>query len=236
MIVPAEPEDGRYVIEGAFFGLAGAWDVDVEVRHERADDVIGGITTNVEQGFIEVLPFGQAQPGALSLPITQFDWDGIGALWAAVGAGLLIAYRAPLRQRVSPRAGDLSLAAGALCMATTVVLLWGLEVEPGRTRENPVERTAESVASGAALFATHCAQCHGDGGLGDGPLAPTLPAPPANFRVHVPFHPDGVLFTWISDGIRGTGMPAWSGELSEQERWDLVNFLRANFDRPLDPG
>ena len=236
VIVPAEPEDGRYVIEGAFFGLAGAWDVDIEVRRERSDDVIGGITTNVEQGFIEVLPFGQAQPGALSLPITQFDWDGIGALWAAVGAGLLIAYRAPLRQRVSPRAGDLSLAAGVLCMATAVVLLWGLEVEPGRTRENPVEQSGESVASGAALFATHCAQCHGDGGLGNGPLAPTLPAPPANFRVHVPFHPDGVLFTWISDGIRGTGMPAWSGKLSERERWDLVNFLRANFDRPLEPG
>ena len=236
VIIPAEPEDGRYVIEGAFFGLAGSWDVDIEVRRERSDDVIGGITTSVEQGFIEVLPFGQAQPGALSLPITQFDWNGIGALWAAVGAGLLIAYRAPLRKRVSSRAGDLSLAAGALCMATAVVLLWGLEVEPGRTQENPVERTAESIANGAALFATNCAQCHGEDGLGDGPLARTLPAPPANFRVHVPFHPDGVLFAWISDGIRGTGMPAWSDELSEQERWDLVNFLRANFDRPLDPG
>jgi len=83
------------------------------------------------------------------------------------------------------------------------------------------------------LFATNCTQCHGDTGLGDGELAGTLPAPPANFRVHVPFHPDGVLFTWISDGISGTGMPAWSGELSEQERWDLVNFLRSSFDRPL---
>ena len=236
VVIPAEPEGGRYVIEGAFFGLAGAWDVDIEVRRERSDDVIGGITTNVEQGFIEVLPFGQAQPEALSLPITQFDWDGIAALWAAVGAGLLIAYRAPLRKHVSPRTGDLSLAAGVLCMAAAVVMLWGLEVEPGRTRENPVERTAESVANGAALFVTNCAQCHGEDGLGDGPLAGTLPAPPANFRVHVPFHSDGVLFTWISDGIRGTGMPAWSGELSEQDRWDLVNFLRANFDRPLDPG
>ena len=238
VIVPAEAASGsggeRFVLEGAFFGLAGAWEVEVEVRRELADDVIGGITTEVEQGFIELLPFGQEQPGALSLPITQFDWNGIGALWAAVAAGLLVAYRAPLRQRVSRRAGNISLATGALCMAAAVILVWGVETDLGRTRQNPIERTSESVAGGAALFATNCAQCHGAGGLGDGPLAGTLPAAPANFRVHVPFHPDGVLFAWISDGISGTGMPAWSGELREQERWDLVNFLRSNFDRPLE--
>ena len=48
--------------------------------------------------------------------------------------------------------------------------------------------------------------------------------------MHVPFHPDGVLFAWITEGIRGTGMPAWRDQLSEQERWDLVNFLRDRFD------
>ena len=233
VIVPADLEDDRYVLEGAFFGLAGTWEVEIEVRREFSDDVRGGITTEVEQGFIEVLPFRQEPPGALSLPITQFDWNGIGALWAAVAAGLLIAYRAPLQQRISKRAGDVSLVASGLCMAMAVILVWSVEAEPGRTLLNPVELTATSVESGEALFATNCTQCHGDTGLGDGELAGTLPAPPANFRVHVPFHPDGVLFTWISDGISGTGMPAWSGELSEQERWDLVNFLRSSFDRPL---
>ena len=95
-------------------------------------------------------------------------------------------------------------------------------------------RTPLSVNSGATLFAANCVQCHGVEGLGDGPLASTLAVPPATFRVHVPFHPDGVLFAWISDGIRGTGMPAWKGRLSEQDRWDLVNFLRESFDRPVE--
>jgi len=92
------------------------------------------------------------------------------------------------------------------------------------------QRQSTTDPARSALFAANCASCHGDTGAGDGPLADSLPAPPANFTIHVPFHPDGVLYAWITDGIRGTGMPGWSPQLSDQERWDLVNFLRANFD------
>jgi len=35
------------------------------------------------------------------------------------------------------------------------------------------------------------------------------------------------LFWWLSNGIPTAGMPAFSRELSEEQRWDLVNFLRA---------
>ncbi len=236
VIVPLEALDDsntQFLLEGAFFGLAGQWDVDVEVRRETRDDAIRGVTTDVEQPFLAVLPFGQAAPGALALPITQFDWNGVGALWAAVLAGLLIAYRSTLRDRVSKVAGDVALAGGTLGMAVAIVLTTGVHVDPGRMLSNPVERSEASVVSGSDLFYQNCRQCHGDGGLGDGPLAGSLPTPPANFRVHVPFHADGVLFTWITDGIRGTGMPAWKSTLSEQERWDLVNFLRNSFDEPL---
>jgi putative copper export protein/methionine-rich copper-binding protein CopC/mono/diheme cytochrome c family protein len=236
VIVPLEAVDDSltsFLLEGAFFGLAGSWDVDVEVRREVGDDAINGITTDVEQPFLAVLPFGQAAPGALALPITQFDWNGVGALWAAVLAGLLIAYRATLRGRVSKVAGDAALAGGTLGMAVAIVLTTGVHVDPGRTVSNPVERNETSVANGTDLFAQNCRQCHGDAGLGDGPLAGSLPTPPANFRIHVPFHADGVLFTWITDGIRGTGMPAWKSTLSDRERWDLVNFLRTNFAEPL---
>ena len=119
-------------------------------------------------------------------------------------------------------------------MAVAIVAAFGIHVDPGRTLANPVERTEASVESGRALFAQNCQTCHGAAGLGDGPLASTLPAPPANFRVHVPFHPDGVLFAWLSDGIPGTGMPGFATVLSPAELWDLVNFLRADFDRPAE--
>ena len=226
--------DGIFSLEGAYFGLAGNWTVEAELRRASGDDLIAAVQTDVVPGYQTVLPWDTGAPGALALPLTQMDWNGVGALWAFVIGGLLLANRRHLRDRFGLRAGDVGLAGGALGLIAAVVLLTGLHVDPGRTLQNPVERTPESVERGAALFARNCASCHGDTGAGDGPLADTLPAPPANFTVHVPFHPDGVLFAWITDGIRGTGMPAWRNQLGEQERWDLVNFLRHNFD-PLTP-
>ena len=225
----ARLEDGRFQLEGAYFGLPGEWTVELELRRILGDDLVMGVQTEVESGY-QASPFASDVGGALSLPLTQMDWNGIGALWAFVLGGLLWTQRARARRLWGARAADATFVGGLLALIVGFVLLTGLHVEPGRTLANPVERTAASIARGEALFGQHCISCHGDTGAGDGPLADTLPAPPANFTVHVPFHPDGVLYAWISDGIRGTGMPAWSPLLSDQERWDLVNFLRERFD------
>jgi hypothetical protein len=37
---------------------------------------------------------------------------------------------------------------------------------------------------------------------------------------------DGELFYIVSKGVRLTGMPAWEGEDSPEEIWDLVSFIR----------
>ena len=221
--------DNQFQLDGAYFGLPGTWTVELELRRASGDDLIAAVQTDVESGY-QASPFAADRGGALALPLTQMDWNGVGALWAFVIGGLAWLNRPRIRRAWGPRAGDAAFVSGLLGLIIAVVLLTGLHVEPGRTLANPVERSAESVERGATLFAANCASCHGDTGAGDGPLADSLPAPPANFTVHVPFHPDGVLYAWITDGIRGTGMPAWSPQLSDQERWDLVNFLRANFD------
>ena len=39
-------------------------------------------------------------------------------------------------------------------------------------------------------------------------------------------HTDGQLFYWVSYGVPGTGMPAWRDELTEQQRWDVINYIR----------
>ena len=228
--VPAtRMSEGRFQLEGAYFGLPGTWTVEMELRRATGDDLVVAVQSDVESGF-QSSPFAADSGGALGLPLTQMDWNGVGALWAFVLGGLAWINRPRIRRIWGPRGGDAAFASGLLGLIVAVVLLTGLHVEPGRTLANPVLRTAESVEQGAALFVANCASCHGETGAGDGPLADSLPAPPANFTVHVPFHPDGVLYAWITDGIRGTGMPAWSPQLSDQERWDLVNFLRANFD------
>lgn len=229
--VPAERSgEGRFELEGAYFGLAGEWTIDLEMRWAAGDDLTASVVSDVVADWQSAPPFEAARPGALGLPLTQMDWNGVGALWALTIGVLALVNRPALRGRFGDRGGDAGFAVGAAGVIGAVVLLTGLEVEPGRTLANPVERTEASVERGAALFGANCASCHGAEGRGDGPLAETLPAPPANFSVHVPFHPDGVLYAWISEGIAGTGMPAWEGALSEQERWDLVNFLRAMHD------
>ena len=223
--------DNQFQLEGAYFGLPGRWTVELELRRATGDDLIVAMQTDVESGF-QASPFAADRGGALALPLTQMDWNGVGALWALVLGALAWINRPHIRRAWGPRGGDAAFVSGLLGLIAAVVLLTGLHVEPGRTLANPVERTAESVERGSVLFAANCASCHGETGAGDGPLADSLPAPPANFTIHVPFHPDGVLYAWITDGIRGTGMPAWSPQLSDQDRWDLVNFLRANFDIP----
>ncbi len=82
-------------------------------------------------------------------------------------------------------------------------LVWRMQ----RAAEWKPEGTA--AGDGAALFAAHCAACHGPGGRGDGGLADRFAKPPANLV-------DGP-FVWTADtgnlprvirwGVPGTDMP-----------------------------
>jgi putative copper resistance protein D len=87
---------------------------------------------------------------------------------------------------------------------------------------------AVSIATGGRLFQDNCAVCHGPTGTGDGPAARSLPRPPADLQAaHTVSHTAGDLFWWITGGIPRAGMPGFGDRLSEEERWDVVNFLRA---------
>lgn len=95
---------------------------------------------------------------------------------------------------------------------------------------NPLPPTREVTAAGERLYQANCAVCHGSGGDGDGPGGAGLSPPPANLRwtVRRPVATDGYLMWAISDGgaAIGTGMPAFAGALSEQDRWRIVHHLR----------
>ena len=52
--------------------------------------------------------------------------------------------------------------------------------------------------------------------------------------VHVPLHPTGEVFYWISNGVPGTGMPVWKEKLSDTERWTIIRYLDALASKRVD--
>ena len=87
----------------------------------------------------------------------------------------------------------------------------------------------EVIADGRAHFADHCAICHGNDGSGDTPMGRGLyPKVPDMRLPQTQNLSDGELFWIIENGIRFTGMPAWSSgtEDGETASWHLVHFLR----------
>jgi len=97
-----------------------------------------------------------------------------------------------------------------------------------RSRSNPVPNTPETLRAGMEHFADHCAVCHdnnGDGqtifGLGLYPRPPDLRKPDTQKLS------DGELFWIIENGVRFTGMPAFSGHgAATEDSWKLVHFIR----------
>lgn len=93
---------------------------------------------------------------------------------------------------------------------------------------NPIPADMASLELGAALYATNCASCHGDGGMGDGPAGAALDPAPAPVAHTSQMMADDYLFWRISEGgiPFATSMPGWK-VLDEQARWDMVNYMRA---------
>lgn len=121
-------------------------------------------------------------------------------------------------------------------VATTVSMphldLLLAEADPTYFWISPTGFSSASIAAGAALYPQHCAVCHGPDGRGDGPAAAWLPVPPADLAAdHLGMHTDGELFWWLSHGIAAPdgspAMPAFAGALTEDQRWALIDVLRA---------
>ena len=63
--------------------------------------------------------------------------------------------------------------------------------------------------------------------VGGGPAGVMLRPRPADFRAHMAAgHTDAQLNDWIVSGVDGTGMPAFGQQLSQEDIWHVVNFIR----------
>jgi len=149
-----------------------------------------------------------------------------------VGSQLMVLALAALLCAALVRGRRLVLGVGALTLlafgAGITLPPLAVDAYPTTYRRPSVTYQAASIVEGAALYQTHCAACHGRTGAGDGPARPALPRPPADLRApHTAQHTAGDIFWWISAGIPAARMPAFGGVLGEDQRWHLINFVRA---------
>lgn len=109
------------------------------------------------------------------------------------------------------------------------------------------ELDGRNLGNGRALYAEHCASCHGAGLEGqpdwraendDG----TLPAPPHDETGHTWHHDNGLLHAYTrlggqvaleQRGVTGfkSAMPGFYETLSDEDIWDILAFIRSTWPR-----
>jgi mono/diheme cytochrome c family protein len=104
---------------------------------------------------------------------------------------------------------------------------------------------AAAIARGQQLYQTNCLMCHGADGKGTGPLAKSLPHAPADLTHHfhrAPGDGDAYLFWRVSEGGQvepftssQSAMPAYKTVLSEDQRWDVLAYVHAEFHKGFLP-
>ena len=113
-------------------------------------------------------------------------------------------------------------------------------------QQPPFPASEEAFEQGATIYKDECASCHGLPGQPVDFAQRMYPVAPQLFKAHgkakngvkvvgVSDDEPGETFWKVKNGIRLTGMPAYSKILSEPEMWDVALLLK-NADQPLpDP-
>ena len=108
--------------------------------------------------------------------------------------------------------------------------------EEAKLRRNPLESTPQALAAARVIYLDKCVQCHGETGKGDGSDAALYYPSPASLidSKHMSGVTDGELFYEISEGRKP--MPAFKKRLTEEQRWQLVLFVRSLSASPSPTG
>jgi copper transport protein len=210
-----------YGVIGPFITGEGNWTVGVDVRRAGLEDVTADFPVPISLS---------STGGQFGQPLAAGGWLTVAAI-ALIVVALLIGIWSPRLPELPAPAPRLLRVATAAFTVIGIGFL-AISILPDTTAERTA--TPASIAAGRVLYTANCQQCHGPDGRGDGPLADALDVPPADFRIHIPFHQDSFFFNVIQNGL-GSIMPGFGDQLTEEETWNLIHFLQSEFGIDTEP-
>ena len=220
-------EDGSTPRSSTNLTVEGTWQIEVIVRRRGLDDVRTAFRTPINSPDVAAQPPSlEAIPTPASVPPRQLISMALMATGLALTFWISRTRDVRRRERASLYAASFAVAmiGGVLYARASLAPPLPQDV---RVAAQPVPAGHGLDRAGPRAVRAECVTCHGLSGRGDGPLAASLRPRPADFRVHMAAgHTDGELFTWLSKGVPGTAMPPFEGQISETDRWHLVNYIR----------
>jgi mono/diheme cytochrome c family protein len=128
------------------------------------------------------------------------------------------------------------LTMAALVAAVTMARLSGAQTpnpeswtipQSAFTEKSPLTDNAKAAEQGKQVYTRQCQRCHGPAGRGDGPEAePDFKPADLTDAARGEKNPDGVLFYKIWNGRTKPKMPAFKTELSRNEVWSVVSYIK----------
>jgi copper transport protein len=231
------PDTTIWGVQGAYTPQVGAWTIRILVQRPHGLESASFPLTVQDPIPAQLVPPPDTGVGVpLLLGVLWLLPDGI-AGWLLLCAPLLVLALLALLERSRRSNAGWS----PIWMPRTRLALVGIAVVLGlgigsrsiveaanrgaALTGNPVAPTSESVARGRLIYLANCASCHGTNGSGDGPQGSGMLPAPGAIGPSVSGMTDPELQYLVTNGLAGTKMPSFATTLSENERWDLVNYL-----------
>ena len=139
---------------------------------------------------------------------------------------LVAATEDPAGHKYSVYKGKLQTNASLLKEEEKVMAVLGPKTVDYPKMKNPIAASAESNSRGKKLYGDNCARCHAMNGSGNGPTVNAFTTSPRQLWTwhNADSSVDGYLFWFITNGR--SDMPPWGIVFSENQRWDLVNYIK----------
>jgi len=97
----------------------------------------------------------------------------------------------------------------------------------GKEMKNPLAVSEANLKAAKDIYSDQCSNCHGDGGKGDGTDAMMYDPAPSDLTDASKMNKrtDGEIYYQITEGRKP--MPSFKKKLAEEQRWQLVLFVRS---------